>query len=240
MAYSWKTGVSTAAAQAHGPTCIPIVAPIINPDDSSAEYTLTMKEAATLAYLWNVSLFPSEAARPTVFDLLFKSVRLEEAPMHTQAMKDNVVTEILHAAKTGRWRPGYVLTKNLRSSFHVKGREGLRAIRKVLKVVLGKESLRLKFDDHLLLTSDCSQAEQKEIEISFQSPPGTSCKGLRLLHWLTAGTPKSSQKTADKSYSKHRTEIAIQQWILHKPPTLSLRLRSCFVLLRALDGGLVA
>ena len=81
-----------------------------------------MKEAATLAYLWNVGLFPSESARPTVFDLLFKSVRLEDAPMHTQAMKDNVVSEILHAAKTGRWRPGYVLTKNLKSSFHVKGR----------------------------------------------------------------------------------------------------------------------
>lgn len=58
----------------------------------------------------------------TVFDLLFKSVRLEEAPMHTQAVKDHVVTEILHAAKTGRWRPGYVLIKNLRPSFHVKGR----------------------------------------------------------------------------------------------------------------------
>lgn len=45
--------------------------------------------------------------------------------------------------------------------------EGLRAIRKVLKVVLGKESLRGKVDDHLLHTSDCSQAEEKEIEISF-------------------------------------------------------------------------
>ena len=105
----------------HSPTSIPILVPIINPDDSSAEYTLTMKEAATLAYLWNVGLFPS-SARTAVFDLLFKSVRLEEASMHTQATKDNLVSEILHAAKTGRWKPGYALTKTLMSSFRVKGR----------------------------------------------------------------------------------------------------------------------
>lgn len=49
---------------------------------------------------------------------------------------------------------------------------GLQAIREVLKVVLGQEGLRLKFDDHLLLRSDCSQAEESEIEISFQSPTG--------------------------------------------------------------------
>ncbi|KAL0019146.1 hypothetical protein WJX77_006057 [Trebouxia sp. C0004] len=55
--------------------------------------------------------------------------------------------------------------------------EGLRAIRKVLKVVLGKESLRLKFDDHLLLISDYSQAKEKEIEISFQSPTGYKLQG---------------------------------------------------------------
>ncbi len=72
----------------HSPTSIPIVVPIINPDNSSAEYMLTMKEAATLAYLWNVGMFPLESARPTVFELLFKSLRLEEASMHTQAMKD--------------------------------------------------------------------------------------------------------------------------------------------------------
>ena len=115
-------GDAASAISFQSPTSIPILVPIISPDDSSAEYTLTMKEAATLAYLWNVGMFPSESARPTVFDLLFKSVRLEEASMHTQAMKDNLVSEILHAAKTGRWKPGHALTKTLMSSFHVKGR----------------------------------------------------------------------------------------------------------------------
>ena len=75
----------------YSPTSIPIVVPVINPDDSSVEYMLTMKEAATLAYLWNVGLFPSESARPTVFELLFKNLRLEEASMHTLcSMHDSV------------------------------------------------------------------------------------------------------------------------------------------------------
>ena len=123
----------------HSPTSIPILVPIINPDDSSAEYTLTMKEAATLAYLWNVGLFPS-SARTTVFDLLFKSVRLEEASMHTQATKDNLVSEILHAAKTGRWKPGYALTKTLMSSFHVKGRGAVSVTIQSLLLQLAAEA----------------------------------------------------------------------------------------------------
>jgi hypothetical protein len=57
-------------------------------------------------------------------------------------------------------------------TLHVWCTDGLQAIKKVLKVVLGKESSRLKFDDHLLLSSDCSQAEESEIELSFQSPTG--------------------------------------------------------------------
>jgi len=118
----------------HSPTSIPIVVPIINPDNSSAEYMLTMKEAATLAYLWNVGMFPLESARPTVFELLFKSLRLEEASMHTQAMKDNLVLEILHAAKTGRWKPGYSLTKSLISSFRVKGRGTVPATVQSLRI----------------------------------------------------------------------------------------------------------
>lgn len=105
----------------HSPTTVPVVVPLIDPDDSSVEYTLTMKEAATLAYLWNVGLFPPETARPAVFELLFKSLRVEETSAHTQAMRDNLVSEILHAAKTGKWKPGLALTRNLMSSLRVKG-----------------------------------------------------------------------------------------------------------------------
>lgn len=52
------------------------------------------------------------------------------------------------------------------------GADGLQAIKKVLRVVLGKEGSRLKFDDHLILSSDCSQAEEREIEFTFQSTTG--------------------------------------------------------------------
>ena len=68
----------------HSPTSIPILVPIINPDDSSAEYTLTMKEAATLAYLWNVGLFPSESAKPKAERLTCQYMVLYSAALSFQ------------------------------------------------------------------------------------------------------------------------------------------------------------
>lgn len=101
--------------------CTPVaedqLEPVLQNPQTKAMYTLLPREAAVLAYCWNLQYFQQDC-QSRIFNILYASLHAQEADVSSSCPDgDTTVAALVHAVKETRWEPGLFPYKPIQDCF---------------------------------------------------------------------------------------------------------------------------